>query len=114
MVEAQTHQQRQIDHILAGDEKPNDHSLAAKSWRRALNGEKPRTMAPDEWNAYFELTGQHLAQKRQQQPQKKPQTGPWLTRFWRTALSWLGLPQQAPNKPSAKNCVRLDMEDAEF
>ncbi|MFN3237824.1 MAG: hypothetical protein ACE37D_12295 [Pseudomonadales bacterium] len=105
MAEAKTHQQRQLDDVFAGDEKPNDHSLAAKSWQRALNSEKPRTMAPDEWQAYYEATGEA--------PKVLVSQPSLFRRWWRSVRKHLGVPQQDDRK-SSKNCARSVMEDAEF
>lgn len=105
MAEAKTHQQRQLDDVFAGDEKPNDHSLAAKSWQRALNSEKPRTMAPDEWQAYYEAAGEV--------PRAVLPRHSVLRRGWLALRKLLGIPQQDERK-SAKDCVRSVMEDSEF
>jgi hypothetical protein len=105
MAEAKTHQQRQIDDVFAGDEKPNDHSLAAKSWHRALSAEKPKTMAPDEWQAYYEATGQS--------PESASTQPSMLAKLLYTLKKRLGLSSASTNKTN-KNCARLDMEDADF
>ncbi len=108
MVEAKSHQQRQIEDVFAGDEKPNDHSLAAKSWQRALKHEKPKTMAPDEWQAYFDATGE--------QPQNRANQRSLVMRGWQSLKRWLGVPEaeRKSSFPSPKNCARFEAEDSEF
>ena len=108
MVEAKSHQQRQIEDIFADDEKPNDHSLAAKSWQRALKHEKPKTMAPDEWQAYYEATGER--------PQNPAAQQSWWQSLRRSLGRWLGRPVASGKTTSSlpKNCARLETEDSEF
>jgi hypothetical protein len=38
-----------IRHLLAEKEDSTDHGLGAKSLRRALSGDVPKTLAPYEW-----------------------------------------------------------------
>lgn len=108
MAEAKSHQQRQIEDIFAGDEKPSDHSLAAKSWQRALKHEKPKTMAPDEWQAYYDATGER--------PQNPAAQQSWLQRVWRALGRLLNRPETPRNTSasSRRNCVRFEAEDSEF
>ena len=108
MSESKTHQQRYLDKALANEENANDHSLAAKSWRRATESITPKTMSPDEWELWYQTQGKSSPQKLN--PKAAKPDG-WLS--WAKRLIMAKRLKETNTRPK-QNCVRSVTEDSEF
>ena len=76
-----------IRHLLGEKEESTDHGLGAKSLRRALSGDVPKTLTPYEWEQWYADHGVpegHLAPEGKQQTpsilDKTPIYATWLGR----------------------------------
>ena len=87
---------KKIRHLLGEKEESTDHGLGAKSLRRALSGDVPKTLTPYEWEQWYADHGipeGHLAPEGKQQTSsildKTPIYATWLGRAG--LLPFLGL-----------------------
>ena len=78
---------KKIRHLLGEKEESTDHGLGAKSLRRALSGDVPKTLTPYEWEQWYADHGipeGHLAPEGKQQTpsilDKTPIYATWLGR----------------------------------
>ena len=78
---------KKIRHLLGEKEEATDHGLGAKSLRRALSGDVPKTLTPYEWEQWYADHGipeGHLAPEGKQQTpsilDKTPIYATWLGR----------------------------------
>jgi len=87
---------KKIRHLLGEKEESTDHGLGAKSLRRALSGDVPKTLTPYEWEQWYADHGVpegHLAPEEQQQiPPILDKTSIYATWLGRAGLlPFLGL-----------------------
>jgi hypothetical protein len=77
---------KKIRHLLGEKEESTDHGLGAKSLRRALSGDVPKTLTPYEWEQWYADHGVpdgHLAPEEEQRNTSKFDRTP-------TYAIWLG------------------------